>query len=573
MKNLFKRYFALTDKGASDLVKASFASFSVYIVNMFPAIILMLLFDELVLGNVKSNGFYIGFSVVVLVIMYVLLKLEYSMLYNSTYRESANLRLDIADTLSKLPLSYFSKHNLSDLSQTIMADVTAIEHAMSHAMAKMIGFFMFFPIVSILLLKGNLKLGLAVILPIIIGFLLMIWSKKIQLREKGKHYTKLRDNSDSFQEAIELQQEIKSFGLTKKIKKSLYEKMEEGEKIHLKAEVTTVVPILLSGFVVQISFVIVILVGTGLFLKGEISILYLIGYILVSIKIKEAVDGVSENIVEIYFIDSMISRIKEIRSTEVQKGEDKEISNYDIELKNVSFAYNEDTKVLKNISFTANQNEVTALVGLSGCGKTSILRLISRLYDYDKGNIKIGGVDIKDVSTKSLFEKISIVFQDVTLFNTSIMENIRIGNREATDKEVEEAARLANCEEFINMLPNGYDTVIGENGATLSGGERQRISIARAFLKNAPIVILDEISASLDVNNEKKIQESLNELTKNKTVIIISHRLKSIENVDKIVVINKGEVEAFGKHKELISVSKTYNNLLEKSRLAEVFKY
>ncbi|MCC0647374.1 ABC transporter ATP-binding protein [Clostridioides sp. ZZV15-6598] len=573
MNSLFKRCFALTDKGASDLVKASFTSFFVYIANMLPAILLMVLFDELVLGNIKNKVFYISFSIAILVIMYALLRVEYNTLYNSTYKESANLRLDIADTLSKLPLSYFSKYNLSDLSQTIMSDVTAIEHAMSHAMAKTIGFFMFLPLISILLLKGNLKLGLAVILPIVIGILLIVWSKKIQLRENIKYYTKLRDNSDSFQEAIELQQEIKSFGLTKKIKNSLYQKMEESEKIHLKTEVIAVIPLLLSGLVVQIAFAIVLLVGTGLFLKGEINILYLIGYILVSIKIKESVDGVSQNITELYYIDSMINRIKEIRSTEIQKGEDKEILDYNIELKNVSFAYNEDTKVLKNISFTANQNEVTALVGMSGCGKTSILRLISRLYDYDNGNIKIGGVDIKKISTKSLFEKTSIVFQDVTLFNTSITENIRIGNKTSTDEEVKKAAHLANCDEFISRLPNGYDTIIGENGATLSGGERQRISIARAFLKNAPIIILDEIAASLDVDNEKKIQESLNYLTKNKTVIIISHRLKSIENVDKIVVIDNGEVEAFGKHKELVALSKTYNNLVKKAKLAEVFKY
>lgn len=573
MNNLFKKYFALTDRGASDLVRASLASFLVYIVNMLPAILLMILFNELVLGNVKNNIFYIGFSVLVLVIMYILLRVEYNTLYNSTYKESANLRLDIADTLSKLPLSYFSKHNLSDLSQTIMADVAAIEHAISHAMAKTIGFFMFFPLISILLLIGNIKLGLAVILPIIIAFSLIVWSKKIQLRENIKYYTKLRDNSDSFQEAIELQQEIKSFGLAKEIKENLYKKMEEGEKIHLKAEFTAVVPLLFSGLVVQIAFAIVILVGTGLFLKGEINVLYLIGYILASIKIKEGVDGVSQNIAELYYIDAMINRIKEIRSTKVQKGEDKEISNYDIELKDVSFAYNEDTAVLKNVSFTANQNEVTALVGMSGCGKTSILRLISRLYDYDGGKIKIGGVDIKEISTKSLFEKISIVFQDVTLFNTSIAENIRIGKKTATDKEVKEAARLANCEEFINQLPEGYDTVIGENGATLSGGERQRLSIARAFLKNAPIIILDEIAASLDVDNEKKIQESLNHLIKNKTVIIISHRLKSVENADKIVIIDNGEVEAFGKHEELMYSSSIYNNLVEKAKLAEVFKY
>lgn len=573
MKNLFRKCFALTDHGARGLVKASFSSFSVYVVNLLPAILLMLLFDQLVLGNVKNNVFYISVSIAVLVIMYILLRVEYNTLYDATYKESANLRLDIAATLSKLPLPYFSKHNLSDLSQTIMTDVAAIEHAMSHAMAKTIGFLMFFPLLSILLIMNNWKLGLAVVLPVVIGFLLIVWSKKIQLRENVKYYTKLRDNSDRFQEAIELQQEIRSFRLGKKTKQNLYKKMEESEKIHLKTEFTAVTPLLLSGVVVQISFAVVLLVGTGLLLKGEINLLYLIGYILASMRIKEAVDGISQNIAELYYIDSMIQRIHEINNTEVQKGKDEELSNYDIEFKNVSFAYNEDTKVLKNISFTANQNKVTALVGMSGCGKTSILRLISRLYDYDKGIIKIGGMDIKEISTKSLFEKTSVVFQDVTLFNTTIMENIRIGNETASDADVKEAARLANCEEFIAVLPQGYDTVIGENGASLSGGERQRISIARAFLKNAPIIILDEIAASLDVDNEKKIQESLNELTQNKTVVIISHRLKSIENVDKIVVIHDGEVEAFGTHHELISMSKTYNNLVEKSRLAEVFKY
>lgn len=573
MKNLFKKYFALTDKGAGDLIKASFASFSIYIINMVPAILLMMFFDTLVLGNARSSIFYVVFSVLVLVVMYVLLNIEYDTLYNTTYEESANLRIDIADTLSKLPLSYFSKHNLTDLSQTIMADVAAIEHAISHSMAKTIGFFMFLPLVTILLIIGNFKLGLAVILPIIAGFLLVIWSKKIQLRENIKYYTKLRENSDSFQEAIELQQEIKSFNLVKSTKESLYRKMDEGEKIHLKAELTAAVPLLLSGVVVQAAFAIVILVGTGLLIKGEINILFLIGYILASIKIKEGVDSVTQNLAELYYIDAMINRIKEMRSTKIQKGEDKEISDCDIELQNVSFAYNNDTEVLKDISFTAKQNEVTALVGMSGCGKTSILRLISRLYDYDNGSIRVGGMDIKDISTKSLFEKTSIVFQDVMLFNSSIMENIRIGNQTANDDQVRKAARLANCEEFINNLPDDYNTVIGENGATLSGGERQRLSIARAFLKNAPIIILDEIAASLDVENEKKIQESLNELIKNKTVIIISHRLKSVENVDKIVVIDKGSVEAYGKHEELIHTSKTYNNLVEKALLAEGFKY
>lgn len=573
MKKLFKKHFALTDRGAGDLVRASFASLSVYMVTMLPAILLMLMFDDLVLGHVKSASFYILFSMAVIILMYMLLRAEYNTLYTATYKESSHLRMDIASTLSNLPLSYFSKHDLADLSQTIMADVAAIEHAMSHAMAKTVGFFMFFPILAILLLNGNLYLGLAVALPIIISFLLVLLSKKIQLRGNSKHYLMLRENSDSFQETIELQQEIKSFNLTDKVKKDLYQKMEKSEKIHLKAELSAASALLASSLVMQVSLAVVVLVGTGLFLNGDINILYLVGYILVSMKIKDAVDGVSMNMAELYYIDSMINRIKEIRSTPTQRGRDAEITDCNIELGNVAFSYNPDTVVLKDISFTARPDEVTALVGMSGCGKTSILRLISRLYDYDSGTITVGGKNIKDISTKSLFEKISIVFQEVTLFNTSIMENIRIGNKNATDAQVKEAARLANCEEFINALPAGYDTVIGENGAALSGGERQRLSIARAFLKNAPIIILDEIAASLDVDNEKKIQESLNALIAGKTVIIISHRLRSIENVDKIVVINEGKVEAAGKHEELLLDSATYRNLVEKARLVEAFKY
>ena len=276
---------------------------------------------------------------------------------------------------------------------------------------------------------------------------------------------------------------------------------------------------------------------------------------------------------EMSYIEPAIVRIKEIKNAALQEGEDTDLSSYDIEFKNVSFAYNEDAKVLKDVSFTAKQGEVTALVGISGSGKTSVLRLISRLYDYDTGSILIDGKDIKNISTESLFKNVSIVFQDVTLFNTSIMENIRLGRESATDEEVKEAAVLANCMDFIEKLPDGFNTLIGENGAELSGGERQRISIARAFLKDAPVLILDEISASLDVDNEKKIQDSLNKLIKDKTVIIISHRLKSIENVNKIVVIDEGVVETSGNHDELIKDSKVYKNLIEKTKLAEAFNY
>jgi len=349
--------------------------------------------------------------------------------------------------------------------------------------------------------------------------------------------------------------------------------MDESEKIHIKSEMSSAIPLLLSNLVMQLSLALVLIIGVKLLINNEINLLYLFAYILSAIKIKELVEGAVENVSEVYHLDAMIARINEIRQTPIQSGQDTPINTYDISLEDVYFSYNQDTPVLNGVSFVAKQNEVTALVGLSGCGKTSILRLISRLYDYDRGKIMIDGKDIKDISTDSLFTNIAIVFQDVTLFNTSIMENIRIGNKQASDDEVLMAAKAANCDEFINKLPDGYQTVIGENGATLSGGQRQRLSIARAILKNAPIIILDEIAAALDVENEQKIQESLNKLIANKTVIIISHRLKSIENVDKIVVIDQGKVESVGNHAKLLQTSTIYKKLYENAQLAENFQY
>lgn len=573
MKKLCERLFAMTEKGAQDLVKASFASFAVYAVNMLPAVLFMLLFDDLVLGHSRSRGFYIVLSALILFLMYLLLRIEYNAFYNATYAESAHLRINIADTLAKLPLSYFSKHDLSDISQTVMSDVAAIEHAMSHAMGKALGFCMFFPLCALLLLSGSIPLGLSVILPILLGFALIFLSKKIQLRENARYYWRLRENSERFQETIELQQEIRSFGLAEKLRRTLDQKMDESERIHLKTEIIAALPLLLSTLVVQSSFAIVALTGVSLWLSGKISVLYLIGYVLVSIRLKDAVDSVSQTIAELYYIDSPIRRIREMRAEPTQQGEDLRFPSYDIQLENVRFSYSPDTPVLKGVSFEAKAGEVTALVGMSGCGKTSILRLISRLYDYTDGVIKIGGLDIRTVSTRALFDKVSIVFQDVSLFNASVLENIRLGRMSATDEEVKGAAEMAGCAEFIAALPEGFDTVIGENGAALSGGERQRLSIARAFLKDAPIVILDEIAASLDVENEKKLQDSLNLLLRGKTVVIISHRLKSIENADKIVVISEGSVEAAGRHTELLHSSPTYARLVENARLAEEFTY
>ncbi len=573
MKQFYKERFALTERGAENLAKATVSSFLVYCINMVPAILVMF-FAQQILDNVAQNNiFYLLASIATLCVMFILLYSEYDKLYKTTYEESANLRIETAGNLSRLPLSYFSKHDISDISQTIMADVEGIEHAMSHSIPKVGGMLLFFPIISLLMLLGNWKLGLAVIIPTLLSFVFIPLSKGLQVKGFKKHYDILRRNSEAFQENIEMQMEIKNYGLVGRMQRDLYGKMEETENVQFKSELAVACAIAISTLFGYISLAIVMLVGIRLILAGELSVLYLLGYFLAAVKIKESMDASKEGIMEIYYLTPKIDRIRQIRKQELQHGEDCVIENFDICLKDVDFSYKQGVKVLDGCSFRAKQGEVTAIVGASGSGKTSILRLISRLYDYEEGEIVIDGKELKDISTDSLFSKISIVFQDVTLFNTTVMENIRLGRQSATDDEVKKAAKLANCTEFIDKLSEGYETIIGENGAELSGGERQRISIARAFLKNAPILILDEIAASLDVDNEKKIQDSINQLVMGKTVLIISHRMKSIENANKIVVLNSGAVEAQGTHAELLRTSDTYRNLIEKTELAEGFKY
>lgn len=573
MKNYYKKRYSLSEQGAKNLTKATILCFLTYLINLAPLVILMLLSEHLILGNVPHPWQYVKIAIFTLAMMYILLSNEYVSLYNATYKESATLRTDIAEHLADLPLSYFSKHDLSDLSQTIMADVERIEHAISHSIPKVVGMWMFFPLMGLMMFIGNWKLGLAVIIPTLISFIVIPSARKIEVSSNSKYFNVLRDNSEMFQETIEMQQEISSFNLSEKIKKTLYKKMEESEKIHIKVELVAFFVLAISTLFSYISVAVVVAVGAKLLLRQEISLLYLIGYIIGSIKIKELFDISKEGILEMFYIEPAVRRIKEMKSTPVQKGEDENFDKHNIEFKHVAFSYDTDTPVLRDVSFTANQGEVTALVGSSGSGKTSILRLISRLYDCDNGQILIDGKDIKNISTESLFKDISIVFQDVTLFNTSILDNIRLGRENASDEEVKKAANAANCMDFIEKLAQGFNTVIGENGAELSGGERQRLSIARAFLKDAPILILDEISASLDVDNEKKIQDSLNKLIKNKTVIIISHRLKSVEKVDKIVVLEDGYVEKIGTHDELKKSSRVYQNLIQKTELAEKFNY
>ncbi|MGI6041926.1 MAG: ABC transporter ATP-binding protein [Candidatus Alectryocaccobium sp.] len=541
MKGYLKRKFGLTDSGVKAVQRAALISFLVHIGYMALMMIAMYYGDNVLRGVTKPAWYYLLIIVPTLLVLYVLVNREYVLTFNATYKESQSLRLEIADRLRDLPLSYFSRHDLSDLAQTIMQDVTDIEHAMSHAMPRCIAYLFFLLVMAILLLVSNLTLGLAAMLPIMVGLALMLLSQRAQKRWAENYFWKIRETTESFQETIEMQREIKNCGFETENYKAVSASLNASEKLRLRAD--------------------------------AVQLIFIIGFLLASMRLVDAVGALEEYFAELFYLDARVQRINELRNTPTQTGMEIELKHFDVELQDVVFAYNEDAPVINDVSFVAKQDQVTAIVGPSGCGKSTILRLISRLYDYGSGNIVIDGQDIRKLSTDALFDKVSFVFQDVILFNASVLDNIRMGRPDATDKEVREAARLANCEDFIQKMPEGYDTLIGENGSNLSGGERQRISIARALLKNAPILLLDEISASLDVENERKIQDALNRLITGKTVIIVSHRLKSIEKADQIVVMDAGLMDAAGTHAELLEKSTLYRKLIEKSSLTESFTY
>lgn len=565
MRNWINKTFALNNKSSNNILIAIFYSL---LVNIFSGsgILLLLLFFYKKLDKIS----YIFLAILILIILAISLGLEYNKLYYITYNESANLRIKIGNQLKNLPLSYFSKHDLSDLAQTIMSDIAKMEHAISHALAQTIAFVLFFILVSIAMLYFNFYLAMAIIIPFIINILILFLTKKVQIKSNTKYYKILRKNSESFQENIELQQEIQSLNLEKEMKEKLYIQMDETEKIHFEVESFITALLSLINLLFYIEIGVLILIGSYLFYTNKISLISLISFLLISLKLNEGSLASTLNITELFYIDARVKRLKEIINYPTQKGKDITLKSFDIQLTNVSFSY-ENEQILKDINFVAKQNEITALVGKSGSGKSTLLKLISRLEDYNSGKICIDKIDIKDISTASLFKNISIVFQDVILFNDTILENIRVGNLNASDEEVIKAAQKACCDEFVEKLPNKYNTLIGENGTSLSSGQRQRISIARAFLKNAKILLLDEISSSLDVDNEIQIQKSLQNLVKEKTVIVISHRIKSIENVDKIVVIDEGKVCDSGTHNELLNRCKIYKDLVTKSELGDNF--
>ena len=573
MKKYLKNRFALTDKGAEGAIVAIKYSTLKSLSYMLPIMLLMYVLQGLLgLGDMKLAISILAFFIIGLVMLFIINK-DYITTYNETYKESANLRIELIEIIKELPLSFYSRRDITDLSQTIMKDVDTIEHGLSHSLPSFYGFLINFALISILLLLGNFKLGLAIIIPIGLSIILNLFSRKMQIKATGTYYQEQRKSSKIFQELIDLSTEIKSYKLSDEEEKQATTFVKDLEKKHIKTELGQIIPIVSATIIANLSIALVIFVGLGQLMAGEINILYFAGYLFAGARLIDGVAAFNQAYGELMYMDSPIEKIKALRNEKIKKGNRADIKSFDIEGKDVEFSYLDDKKVIDKISFNALQSKTSALVGPSGCGKSTLIKLIARLYDYDKGIISIGNKDIKTTDTADLFKHISMVFQDVILFNGSVMDNIRIGKADASDEEVLKAAKLANCDEFVNKLKDGYQTEIGENGSKLSGGERQRISIARAFLKNAEIILLDEIAASLDVENEKYIQESLNKLTKNKTVIIISHRMKSIENVDQIIVMNDGKIEAFGKHDDLLKNSKTYKKMIESSKKSEEFIY
>ena len=573
MKDYLKNRFALTDEGAKGTSIAIFYSTLKNLSFMLPIFLLMYTIQGLLdLGDFSLKATIISY-IIVAIIMALVLDKDYKTTYNETYKESANLRISLAEKLKDLPLSFYASHDLTDLSQTIMKDVETIEHCLSHSIPGFYGFIISFCIVSILLLIGNVRLALAIIIPILASILLTFLSKNRQKKATGEYYKDQRESARIFQELIDSSTEIKAYNLSESKEKEAINFVNKLEKKHVATEISQVIPVTLSQIVAKFALGFAIYFGLKELIEGNINILYFSGYLFAAARLIDGVDQFVTYYGEFMYIDSPVEKIKSIELANMQEGQRSDIKSFDISCEDLEFSYKDGKKVIDGISFNSYQDKVSALVGPSGCGKTTILRLLSRLYDYDKGKISIDGKEISTVDTKDLFSHISMVFQDVILFNGSVMDNIRLGDLSASDDEVLKAARLANCDEFVNKLPMGYKTLIGENGSNLSGGERQRISIARAFLKNAEIILLDEIAASLDAENEKYIQESLNDLTKNKTVALISHRMKSIQNVDQIIVMNEGKIEALGTHEYLLDNSKTYAKMIESSRLSEEFVY
>ena len=564
IEKLMHRY-ALSRRGAKDLIKGVVACTLQDISFMFPVTLLYLFVKDLLANNLKDKTlFYVIGAVVCLIIVFTITLWQYNSTFLATYVETGTRRIALAEKLRKIPLSFFSKKDLADLTSTIMADCTYLETAFSHFIPPFAGSMISTVIIAISLLFFDVKMAIASLWVLPVAIIIVVSTAKLQQKLTQKSMDAKMDAANGIQECIDTIADLKSNNAEKRYLVSLDDKIDNVEKRALKGEFGTAVFVFCAQMVLKLGIATTALAGSALLIKGEIDVLTFFVFLLLVSRLYDPMQAALQNLAAIISTKTNVDRMNEILDHDVQSGDSKLTNNgYDITFDNVSFSYNNNEKVLDNVSFTAKQGEITALVGPSGGGKTTVSRLAARFWNATSGNITVGGMNISNVEPETLLSLYSIVFQDVTLFNTSVAENIRLGKKGATDEEVLVAAKLANCDEFVQKLANGYDTEIGENGCNLSGGERQRISIARAFLKNAPIILLDEATASLDVENETLIQTALSKLIENKTVIVIAHRMRTVENADKIVVLLDGKIAECDTPDKLMQKDSIFKHMTE----------
>ena len=571
----FMKRFGLTKDGADNLIKGILYTALQNISFMLPvglyAALIYIWINPLMGGEIiePNLGMFIVAILIVLGIIFAFSWKQYHFVFNTTYVESENRRINLGENLRKLPLSFFERRDLADLTATIMNDCTDLEHVFSHAIPQLLGSILSLILVAIGLLMFDWRLAIALLWVVPVAFIILYVAKKMIYRGSEIITADLLECGDSMQECIESIRDLKSYNYQDAYLSKLTGITSKVERSRIKSELMASAGVVTGKVVLNLGIVSVILLGSYLIVNGQVSIYTLLIFLIASATVYSPVENGLTFLTEILMMDIKIERAKEIEELVIEGGlKEYSLDGYDIEFNDVSFNYDDLKDVLSDINFTAKQGEVTALVGPSGGGKSTVSKLAARFWDPVSGEVYLGGQNLADLDSEKLLENFSIVFQDVILFNDTVMENIRVGKKDATDAEVIEAARLAECEEFVEKLPDGYDTVIGENGELLSGGQRQRISIARALLKDANVILLDEATSFLDVENESKIQKALSALIKNKTVIIIAHRMRTIANADKIIVLDEGRIVEQGSPDELIAQDGLFKKMVDLQNLS-----
>ena len=558
--------YALSRQGAKDLVIATISCMVHNLTLMLPVSLLYLLVSDLYAGGVPQNHLWIYIVGMVAAVLLILFSYRwvYGATYYATYKESSVRRISLAEKLRKLPLSFFGKRDLSDLTTTIMADCTTLEQSFSHWIPEFFGSMISTVIIAVCLFIFDWRMALAALWVLPVSLAIVAFSGKVQNYFTRRQTEAKLAVADGIQEALETMRDLKSNNAEEKYLKGLDKKIDLQEKRMIASELGGALFVVPAGMILKLGIGTVALVGGMLLANNAITVLTFFMYLLVVSRLYDPLSSSLQNLAAIISTNIPIERMNEIENYPVQPGTaELRTHGYDIVFDNVSFAYNTGEQVLSGVSFTAKQGEVTALIGPSGGGKSTAAKLAARFWDADSGKITLGGTDVKTVDPEKLLSAYSIVFQDVTLFNNTVMENIRIGRQGATDEEVLAAAREAQCDEFVEKLPEGYQTMIGENGSALSGGERQRISIARALLKDSPVILLDEATASLDAENETHIQRAISRLVKGKTVLIIAHRMRTVEGADKLVLLKDGKVAEQGSPEELLAKGGIYAKMCQ----------